>query len=496
MAYEVVVVGGGIGGLTVAALVAARGVKVCVLEKESSAGGCAATFEKSGYTFERGAGLYSSWGRGEIHEKIFEELPVAPPETRIASTPYVVRLPDETDLAISQDDEEFYESLREAFPECVEESISFYREIEPLAAALVRANSSMPDLRTASKIRRAQVAISEARIAPKIYAAMSERAAQHLTKTSQRFRRFVDAQLQIFGQVSSEECAYLFAAVALMIPRRGMYSIRGGGQSLADSLVESIKRSGGTIRLNSPALRLSYDSSGAARGVCMLSGEIVEATRAVVSNLTVWDTYGKLVGLNRTPDEVRHRLKKLRGWGAYLIFAGMDEVAAARLPADHLLALTNWQEDQTFDAEASLFMFASSPAWDARAPTGMRAVTVNTFTRAEEWFSFHEDETECEEMDQGALERWWNRMHAMMPELGGDIEVIETMSPRDFYEDTRRKLGMVGGVGQAVENFGMNSISHRTHLPNLFMVGDTIFPGSGVAAVTQSALIVANEITK
>ncbi|MDT7806794.1 MAG: hypothetical protein QOJ70_607, partial [Acidobacteriota bacterium] len=28
----------------------------------------------------------------------------------------------------------------------------------------------------------------------------------------------------------------------------------------------------------------------------------------------------------------------------------------------------------------------------------------------------------------------------------------------------------------------------------LFMVGDTVFPGNGVAAVTHSALVVANEI--
>ena len=53
---------------------------------------------------------------------------------------------------------------------------------------------------------------------------------------------------------------------------------------------------------------------------------------------------------------------------------------------------------------------------------------------------------------------------------------------------------MVGGVGQSLDVFGFNSLTHRTALPNLFMVGDTVFPGQGVAAVTQSALIVANEI--
>src|SRR5947209_19054931 len=108
MSYEVVVVGGGIGGLTAAALLAARGVKVGLIERESRAGGCAGVFGKSGYTFERGAGLYASWGKGEIHERVFHELPVGPPEVHAVSPSYVVRLPDGSDLKVTNDDEHFY----------------------------------------------------------------------------------------------------------------------------------------------------------------------------------------------------------------------------------------------------------------------------------------------------------------------------------------------------------------------------------------------------
>jgi phytoene dehydrogenase-like protein len=184
----------------------------------------------------------------------------------------------------------------------------------------------------------------------------------------------------------------------------------------------------------------------------------------------------------------------LRGWGAYQIFVSVDEEAARRLPSECVLALGDWQEGAPFDPERALLMLSVAPAWDARAPVGKRAATVSTFTDAEQWFAFHTDEAEHEEDDARALENVWGRMHAALPELGAGAEAIETATPRTFYERTRRRLGMVGGVGHSLEASGANALTHRTTVPKLFMVGDTVFPGNGVAAVTHSALIVANEI--
>jgi phytoene dehydrogenase-like protein len=144
MAYEVVVVGGGIGGLTAAALLAARGVKVCLLERESRGGGCATTFERFGYTFEAGASLYASWQPEEIHARIFKELPVSAPEVRLAEPAYVVRLPDGVDVALASDAEEFTDNLRTAFPECADQAINFYKEIAPVGEALRRASHTRP----------------------------------------------------------------------------------------------------------------------------------------------------------------------------------------------------------------------------------------------------------------------------------------------------------------------------------------------------------------
>jgi phytoene dehydrogenase-like protein len=453
MEYEVVVVGGGIGGLTAAALLAVRGVSVCVLERQSQVGGCVADFEHLGYRFDPTYGLYSGWEERGIFAQVFSELRSEPPRVQPLPHPYVVRLPDHTDVAVSNDEREFDTNLRQAFPECAESASGFYRELGQHAGS------------------SANVPLSSM-----------------LTNCSFRFRRFLDIQLQTFAQRTSESCSASLGAVAL---NRHWWQIEGGAQALADSLAASVKHSGGAIRLDSPVLRLAYGSDAAPIGVDLLSGERLIATRAIVSNLTAWDTYGKLIGLSRTPAQLSSQLRGLHSWGAYLLFLGMDGAAAANFTSSRILALTDWQKDETYDPETAQLVLVAAPSSE-RAPQGKVAVTVSAFTNAADWFSFHEDHTAHEERDQKLLEQVWSRLHMAMPELGDRVEVIETATPQTFYESTRRKFGM---IGRPQGPFVLpNAESWQTHLPNLFIISDSISSTPGVAGVAETAKSVAAEI--
>jgi hypothetical protein len=75
-----------------------------------------------------------------------------------------------------------------------------------------------------------------------------------------------------------------------------------------------------------------------------------------------------------------------------------------------------------------------------------------------------------------------------VPEFGSGIEVIETANPRTYYEQTRRKLGMVLGV-ESMQNAPLT-----LPFPNVFIVGDTVSDGS-VASVVSSSMRLADQLT-
>lgn len=493
MTHEVVVIGGGIGGLTVAALLAARGVDVCLLEREAQVGGCVSPFEFMNYSFEPGAGLYAMWGPGEIHERVFAEMPVTGPEVKPVSPAYVVRLPDGSDVPIESADDAFYASLQKFFPECAAAAIKFYGLISQLAQAYRRLLARSLDASSWSKYEWLRVAAADPRLARYLLNPSQSFIDSYLRKTSPHFQKFIDVQLQTWVGQTSAQCPTLLAAFNLMLPRQGLYSIRGGGAALAETLAESIKLSGGRVRTQTTALRLERDpKSGHASGVILLSGEIVHASRAVISNLTVWDTYGKLIGLNQTPLSIRSKLKNMTGWGCYLLFLGMKEEAGIKLPAERLIALLDWEDKINMPAN-NQFMLNVAPVWDSRE-TQKTAMTVSTFTDVDEWFAYQETEDDLEALDRAATEYWWEKIHLAIPGLGDSVELIETATPRNFYERTRRKLGMVWGPGPTANLFSNDALTHQSPIPNLYLVGDTVFPGSSVAGVTHSAMIVANKI--
>lgn len=441
MECEVIVVGGGIGGLTAAALLAARGVDVCLFERQSHVGGCVAKVEHLGRSFDPTFGLYSGWEAGGVWESVFAKLPAAPPAVTKLSPNFVVRLPDGADVPVSSDREALQQSVASAFPDCAGKASQFVRAVL----------DSDTDL-------------------------------ESLDETSASFRAFIDAQLLFLAQRTLGDAEPSGVSDTLRLATGDLWEIEGGAHSLADRLAFSFKQSGGNLRLNSPVLRLAYGNNGKPVGVDLLSGERVTATRAIVSNLTVWDTYGKLVGLRHTPASISAQLKQTRAWGVYQVFMRIEEDAVAGLPCPRLVLALDAEETSAPPPHLMLNVTAAknqSPSSDS--------ATLSAFTDSDDWFAFHDDASWQEEQDQAALEEIWSRLHRAAPEIAGSAEVFETATPHTYYESVRRKMGTVGSPKPS----GYGPVSR---FENLFLIGDTVAHHFGLEGIADEAYRLAHTL--
>ena len=76
MKYDVVIIGGGLGGLSCGVMLSKEGLKVCVLEQHSVIGGCLQSFSRNGRTLDTGMHYVGSLSEGQIMHQYFKYLGV------------------------------------------------------------------------------------------------------------------------------------------------------------------------------------------------------------------------------------------------------------------------------------------------------------------------------------------------------------------------------------------------------------------------------------
>ena len=76
MKYDVIIIGGGLGGLTAGAKLSREGKKVLLIEQHSQPGGCATTFCRGDFTLEVGLHEMDGPGPRDMKTRIFNDLDV------------------------------------------------------------------------------------------------------------------------------------------------------------------------------------------------------------------------------------------------------------------------------------------------------------------------------------------------------------------------------------------------------------------------------------
>ena len=484
---RVIVIGAGIGGLTTAAVLARAGLDVTVLESQVYPGGCTGTFFHQGYRFDSGATLAAGFYPGGPMDLVSQAAGITSWPIQKSNMAIVVHLPDGTQINRWTDDSQRGEDHKELGPH----SSAFYKWQNQTANSLWKLALKLPPWPPQSIADFAR--ISEIGI-PWLLSDHNflvlrdsfRKVSSHLQNASDNLRLFVDAQLLISAQVTSEYANAFYGAAALDLPRRGVVHLMGGMGAIAETLVDSIRSNGGQVFYRQEVTHISTITKNRML-VESKQGGSFEAD-VVIGNLSPWNA-AALVDKELKGKFSRIQSELSDGWGAFMVYVGLKDCnLQPDFPLHHQIIVR-----RPFGEGNSVFA-SLSPSWDpGRAPVGHRALTISTHTKLSEWWNLYEhDRVAYEARKEELAVKTLSAAEIALPGLRESANMIMSGTPVTFQRYTLRERGWVGGFPQTSL---FRAIGPRI-ASNFWLVGDSIFPGQSTAAVSLGGLRVADMVLK
>ncbi|BCX04159.1 MAG: amine oxidase [Candidatus Roseilinea sp.] len=501
---KVVVIGAGVGGATAAALLARAGHDVTVLEAHVYPGGCAGTFYHQKYRFDAGATLAGGFHPGGPHDVVGKLLGIAW-KVRPVNPAWQVLLPDRSVTQFG-DPERWHDELARAFADRPQRDriVRFFRAAERVSDAVwdfASRKPAWPPSNIGDLLRMAGALRPKTLIAlPHLFETMGAWA-RRSGLTDRAALTFLDAQLLISAQTTSDYASALFGAAASDLPRRGVTHPEGGIGGISEQLVEAIRRFGGQVLFRQEVTRLDV-RDGRVVAVHTNKGARFECD-VCIANLTPWDL-ARLLGDAAPAALLREVRTRAEQWGAFTLYLGIEDDPASAPESqisnlkpeftDHYQVIGSY--DRPLGEGNSIFMSFSERGDLRRAPAGHRALTISTHTRVAEWWRLRETPGAKAAYDDRVAEyteRMLDLAERAVPGLRKRIRLQLPGTPITFKFYTRRHRGGVGG-------FPFTSLFTArgpwTGLRNAWLVGDSIFPGQSTAGVTMGAMRVADEVLR
>lgn len=491
--FDVLVIGAGFGGLGCALSLAELGARVCLCEMLKYPGGCASTFAKGGFRFDAGATLVSGLGEEQLFGRWLARYA---PETQLDWMDPVIELRSQPlRLEVGRSRQRLVDTLASlpgAPASRVREFFAAQKAVADALWPLLDEPTLLPPFSFGSVPRHAARIADYARVLPHIGRTLSSSMRRYGVDEFLPLRLYVDALCQITVQCGAGEAEAGIALSAMDYVFRGTAHVHGGVGVLAEALLGGARRMGAEVRMTNRVSRLRYDPR---RGYTATTRAGGIRARAVVSNLLP----SALARLFEEPS--LHAAAQERqaaiddAWGAAMLYAVASEPLGAPLAAHHLQLI---DDERAPLAEGNhVFVSISGQGEAGRAPAGKRTITASTHVplavlrrkRQEQGVGRYIAEVQA---------RMQRTLRRRAPEWADAIESSWTASPRTFERFVGRPEGAVGGARRTAGLANYRAMGPVELRPNLWLVGDTVFPGQSALATavggTRTAIAIANRL--
>ncbi len=486
---RVAVVGGGIGGLTTAALLASAGCRVVLFEKNAETGGKLGWEEAGGYAWDTGPSLLTM---PAVLEEVWQAC-----GARMQDDLELVRLPVTCryrwrDGTVIDEDEDFWQRpelanfLRYAEGLYDLSAEAFLRNrLEDWWRLLLRPGE-LPNLRHLPKIASFKT------LAEKVDVLVPE---EHLRQILYRFATYNGS--------SPYQAPAAFNIIAYVQRHFGGWYVRGGLVEVPRAVTALALRAGAEIRCRSEVSAVHREQGGYLVELDE-AGADAESFDVVVSNQDVLTASGGWFGglLHRAGKASKHpRAAADISLSGFVLLLGM-RCAFPELEHHTILFSDEYRREfeQLFGRrepaqDPTIYISITSREDPSHAPPG-----------GENWFVLVN--VPAVDPDSGSADQYWGanadaygdhiiaKISAHLGrDIAGDIAVRQTITPGDFG---RRHLSY-GGSLYGYASHGVTSSFRRPAMehpsfPGLYFVGGTTHPGGGIPLAMLGAQIASRRI--
>ncbi|MDO9234409.1 MAG: NAD(P)/FAD-dependent oxidoreductase, partial [Aquabacterium sp.] len=488
--YDVVVVGAGIGGLSVAALLAKAGKSVLLVERHDRPGGYAHGFKRRGFHFDSGVHLVSGCGsegyrNGSAIHNICQAVGIDPQAVFIPISAYARAVYPEFEIPLQAGEGAFVAGLSERFPQEKDRLLALTRLCRVLAEEAMVADEVLEQGRSA----RVSPALALANLFRYRRTTLAEALDEFLVDT--RLKSACASLWPYLGLPPSKLSFLYWASMMAGYTYEGGYYCHGSFQTYANLLASAVAEQGGEVLLNSSVRRICVEQ-GKACGIVLENGQVIRA-ETVVSNIDARQTADLLIGREHLPEGHCEGLEQLApSLSVFVSYVATDLQLAEQAHTHESFFFDSFDHESgyklTLAGRANWFSATVPTLADpSLAPQGQHILLLTTLC------PFHIDQS-WRSAKQGFQQRLLEKAERHFPGLKDHLLFVESGTPRTLERYTLNQQGAAYGFAPSPDQVGPNRPGVRGVLPGLYHAGHWTRPGGGVAGVSVSALLATQAI--
>lgn len=481
--YDVVIIGGGLGGLACGAMLSKEGLNICILEQQQTLGGCLQSFKREGYSLDTGMHYVGSLSEGQTLHQYFKYFGISDTlklQKLDESGFDVINLGDGKEYRHAMGYDRFIETLSEEFPDENEGIIKYCSLLKKIGSLI------LPDVLKQGKISDGGIEY----MGESVYATIRQ-----MIK-SPVLQNVIAGSIPLYGYDRNTSSIYEHGMINNS-NIEGAYRFVGSTQHVADALVNVIRKNGGDVFNQSKVTKIHVDGSNV-KYIEVNSDFRVEACK-VISSIHPVHTLSLLDNNSVIKKAFFTRVQSLENsFGLFTTYLLLKPGTFKYINRNYYLYNTKdvWNKESDYKSCNIPVVLMSMQVNEgdnyASVISLMTPMRYNDFNKWENTVTGKRGE-DYKNFKKHFSETMFDFTCRFFPELKSCVKSIYSTTPLTYRDYNSTPFGSAYGIIKDFHNPIVSHLSSRTKVDNLYFTGQSLNV-HGCLGVSVSAAVTCGEI--